>query len=105
MARWIAALFLGLVTTSALRADDGPWWRRCRDCPRGDYSPLHYWAPGWYELRAQIHRVNLDQYPPGPEPSVAPSYEYQRYPCPATPPAPSSPYANPAAYYGRTTTP
>src|ERR1700689_1929456 len=46
--------------------DDGP---RCRNCPAGDYSVLHYWFPGWYEARAEFHPKNFDQYPPRPAPA------------------------------------
>jgi hypothetical protein len=47
----------------------------------------------------------LDQYPPGPEPSVQPSYETTRYRCRTAPSMPMSPYADPAAYYGRSVVP
>ena len=75
-------------------------------CPRSDYSILHYWAPSLFQARAQLHNASrLDQYPPGPSPSVSPSYEFNRYKCPSIPPTPSSPYADPAGYFGRTVTP
>jgi hypothetical protein len=91
-----------LLAGSCLAGPDGDGFGRpCRDCPRGEYSPLHYWAPALSYVRAYVHPSYLDQYPPGPSPSVAPSYDVRKYPCPATPPMPSSPYADPAAYYGR----
>jgi hypothetical protein len=79
----------------------GWFWQPGPNCDRGVYSPLHYWAPTVYWVRDYCRPSNLDQYPPGPNPPIAPSYEFQRYCCPSTPPAPSSPYANPTAYYGR----
>jgi hypothetical protein len=79
----------------------GWWWHPAPDCPRGAYSPLHYWAPSAYQLRAQIHPSNVDQFAPGPTPSVPPIYEIEKMPCRSTPPTPMSPYADPDGYYGR----
>jgi hypothetical protein len=80
---------------------DGSWfWRPARDCPRGQYSPMHYWAPSAYQLRAQVHPSNLNQYPPGPSAGVPPSFAYECYRCPSLPPLPSLPYSNPEAYFG-----
>ena len=87
-----------LAGTGFADGDDGP---RCRNCPPGDYSILHYWFPGWYEARAEFHPKNFDQYPPGPSPSVPPTYQYGKHRCPGVAPAPSSPYADPESYYGR----
>jgi hypothetical protein len=73
-----------------------------RDCDRhGAYSILHYWWPELYRARAHIHPSSLDQYPPGPAPGVVPEYMYFRYRCPYIAPMPTSPYADPASYYGR----
>lgn len=83
-------------------ADDSCDSRTGRGCPPGNYSPMHYWTPAWYELRSFIRPVNFDQYAPGPNPPVAPSYLYNKYRCPAVTPAPSTPYGNPDAYFGRT---
>ncbi len=91
-----------LATPGFADGDDGP---RCRNCPAGSYSVLHYWFPGWYEARAEFHPKNFDQYPPGPLPSVPPSYLYSKSRCPGVAPAPSSPYANPETYYGRAIAP
>src|SRR5580765_7019965 len=77
------------------------WWWPARDCPRGQYSPCHYWTPELYVLRSCFCPSNLEQCPPGPFPPGMPTYEYCKYCCPATGPIVSSPYANPAAYYGR----
>jgi hypothetical protein len=103
-------LLLGLLVPAPALAGPflGEWgwcWQPSRDCPRGDYSPLHYWAPTVYRVRACLHPSNLDQYPPGPHPPVPATYEYHRYCCPTTPPAPTSPYADPVGYYGRPITP
>ncbi len=99
----LALLTGGLIAGTALAGPEDCGWRG-RDCPRSDYSILHYWWPELYRARAYVHPSNLDQYPPGPSPSVAPSYEVNRYRCPSIPAMPSSPYADPAAYYGRSLT-
>jgi hypothetical protein len=103
--RAIGVLLLALLAPGTAAA--GPyfgewgWWYHPKDCPRGWYSPLHYWAAELYRARACLRPPNLDQYPPGPCQPVAPSFDISRHRCPATFPAPSSPYADPAAYYGR----
>jgi hypothetical protein len=98
-------LLLALLAPSPALAGPylGEWgwfWKPAPDCPRSQYSPLHYWAPEYYELRACCRPTNLDQYPPGPYPPVAPSFMFTRYCCPTAPPMPTAPYADPAAYYG-----
>jgi len=108
-ARWAAlGLAIGLLLPSAASAGPflGDWgwcWRPAADCPRGEYSPLHYWFMEWYRIRACAHPSYLDQYPPGPCPPVTAAYEDLRFPCRSTPPAPATPYATPGAYYGRPT--
>jgi hypothetical protein len=76
-----------------------------RDCPRSEYSIHHYWAPTLYQVRACIRPSYLDEYPPGPAEPVPASIDYTRYRCRTTPSTPSSPYADPASYYGRPITP
>ncbi len=71
------------------------------DCPKGEYCPLHYWAPGIYKVRANVHPSNLDQYTAGPCPPVAAATETIKYPCRTVGPAPTAPYAAPAEYFGR----
>jgi hypothetical protein len=104
---WRAAvvLMLGLLAPTPALAGPylgewGAWWRPARDCPRGCYSPLHYWLPTAYQLRAQVHPSSLDQYPPGPV-CVTPTYEINCYRCRTAPGAPTAPYADPESYYGR----
>jgi hypothetical protein len=106
--RWQVALALlfGLLAPSPAPAGPlfGDWgwlWHPAPNCPRGQYSPLHYWTPGVYYAREYVHPSNLDQYPPGPCPPVAPSFDFNRYPCRTVPPMPSAPYADPNSYYGR----
>jgi hypothetical protein len=110
--RWrlLLGLLLGLLLPSVAQAGPffGDWgwlWHRPHDCDRGVYSPAHYWAPSWYYARAHFHPSNLDQYPPGPFPPVPATFAFQRYRCPSTPPAPSSPYADPTGFYGRPVAP
>jgi hypothetical protein len=100
------ALFLGLLLPSSALAGPffGDWgwcWHQGRDCPRGEYSPLHYWTPEIYKVRACLRPSNLDQYPPGPFPPIPPTFEYFTYRCRSLPPMPTTPYADPPAYYGR----
>jgi hypothetical protein len=100
---WLAALVLalGLLAPAPARAEWLLYDLLHPYCDHGVYSPSHYWTPGIWYLREFCHPVNLDQYPPGPYPPVAPGYRITRYPCPYTPPAPSAAYADPAAYYER----
>jgi hypothetical protein len=100
-----ALLAQGTAQAGPFFGDWGWCWHQARDCPRGQYSPLHYWTPMLYRARADVHRPNLDQYPPGPEPSVPPSYETTKYRCRTAPSMPKIPYADPAAYYGRSVIP
>src|SRR5262249_24057752 len=98
--------FLGFIMPSTLLAGPylGDWgwcWHQARDCPRGDYSPLHYWTPGLYKLRAYVHPSNVDQYPPGPTPPLPVPSQPTTYPSRTLPAAPTAPYAVPAASHGR----
>jgi len=74
-----------------------------RDCPRTEYSPLHYWTPALYQVRACIRPSNLDQYPPGVPTPVMIDMTKSR--CRTLPPMATSPYADPAAYFGRPVVP
>jgi hypothetical protein len=103
---WAVVFGLGLLAPSPAQAGPffGEWswfWHPAPDCPRGQYSHLHYWAPEIYYVRKHLHPSNLNQYPPGPCPPVPPSYIFNPYPCRTLPPMPSVPYADPASYYGR----
>jgi hypothetical protein len=104
--RLMCVLLFGLLLPSSAMAGPyfGEWscfWRPSPDCPRGLYSPCHYWLPEYYELRSCCRPVNIDQYPPGPTPPVAPSYLVNKWCCPTAPAAPTAPYADPSGYYGR----
>lgn len=98
-------ILLGLAVAMPASAwadpDCGTPRHRSPDCPRSMYSPLHYWAPTWYRLRATVHPSSLDQYPPGPFPTVPAPVEITRHKCRAIPPGPGTPYADPAGYFGR----
>ncbi|HYT95550.1 MAG TPA: hypothetical protein VEL76_42920 [Gemmataceae bacterium] len=85
--------------------DWGWFWHQAPGCPRGNYSPLHYWAPQIYRARAFLHPSNLDQYPPGPCPPVPPTFQFSRERCRTLPPMPTAPYADPTTYYGRAIAP
>src|ERR1043165_659630 len=58
-----ALLIVSLLgSSSEIRAEP-----RCKDeCPRSQYSRLHYWTPTLYQVRAYICPSRLYQYPPGP---------------------------------------
>jgi len=106
LTRFCAVLTLALTVSSVAQAGPflGEWscfWRPARYCPKGCYSPAHYWIPECYVLRSCFCPSNLDQYPPGPSPSPPLRIERICYPCQTLPPMPSSPYADPTAYYGR----
>jgi hypothetical protein len=101
---WVLLLALLMPGTAAAGPFLGEWdwcWHEAHDCLRGSYHWLHYWAPQLYRVRACVHPSNLDQYAPGPSPPVLPTYLFDKYRCRTTPPAPSPPYADPTAYYGR----
>lgn len=100
-----AAVVIALLTPALSWAGPylGEWgwcWHRAKDCPRGAYSPLHYWAPELYKIRANVHPSNLNQFPPGPYPAVAPTFQTTKFPCPIAPPMVPTPYQDPAGYYG-----
>ena len=99
---WKTSMVLVLALLAPTAALAGP---DCRDCPRNDYTRLHYWAPTLFLVRSHIHPSYLDQYPPGPSVCVPPTHEITKYKCRAIPPTAPSPYADPAAYYGRPITP
>jgi hypothetical protein len=107
--RLAVLLFLCLIPDSVLAGPYlGEWdwmWHPDRDCPRGEYSPLHYWVPGYYWVRRNVHPSNLDQFPSGPDAPVNPNFEFTKYRCPSAPPVPSDPYSDPSGYYGRPGTP
>jgi hypothetical protein len=105
--RYRALLVLSIALLAPSAASAGPYfgewgwfWQAAPDCPCGEYSPWHYWAPEMYRLRGCLHPSNLDQYPPGIPGVPAPIF-LVKYPCRTAPPAPTAPYADPVAYYGR----
>ncbi|MSQ93106.1 MAG: hypothetical protein EXR98_00965 [Gemmataceae bacterium] len=105
--RWLAAAMVvfALLAPGPVRAgpylgDWGWWWQASRDCSHGCYSPLHYWMPTAHQLRAHVQPANLDQYPPGSDPCIPTTYQFNTYRCRSAPPPPSAPYADQEAYYG-----
>jgi hypothetical protein len=103
---WSATLMLLMLVLGPRSAQAGPFlgdWSWCwspqsKDCSPSLYCPLHWWTPTLYRAHAWFCPANLDSYPPGLP--VQPTFVFQRYPCQSTPPAPSPPYADPAAFYG-----
>ena len=59
----------GLAEAGPFFGDLGSFCFGGKDCPPGEYCPLHYWTPGLYRIRANVHPSNLDQFSPGPYPS------------------------------------
>jgi hypothetical protein len=105
---WALVVLLGLLTPVPALAQsywDGccGWWRRGPECPPYLYSPCHYWTPEVYKVRACCRPSLLDQFPPGPCAGLPIRFEYTKHRCTTVPPMPTSPYANPAAYYSLTT--
>jgi hypothetical protein len=105
-ARWWLAVAL-LLALGSVPASAGPYlgewswcWHPAPGCPHGEYSPLHYWAPDLYKLRACVHPSSVDQYPPGPYPPVDPSFLAFKSPCQAALPQAPLPYVDPNGYYG-----
>ena len=100
------AAALALTLTLSAFASAGPFfgdWCPPHDCPPGDYCSLHFMLPGYYRLRACVHPSNVDQYPDGV--SVTGNSEMAKVRCRTQPALPSTPYADPASYYGRSMTP
>jgi hypothetical protein len=100
------AAALAISMTLGAIASAGPFfgdWCPPKDCPPGDYCSLHFMMPGIYRLRACVCPSNVDQYPDGACITGSPSMLKQ--PCRTQPAMPSTPYADPAAYYGRPMTP
>src|SRR5690349_20321895 len=93
--RWLAlAMVVGMM--APMTATAGPylgewswWWQPERTCPRGTYSPLHYFMPTAYQVRAAVRPAYLDQFPPGPADDIAPSFDTECYRCPSIPPTPT----------------
>jgi hypothetical protein len=85
---WLVGLLVsvGLVWPTSSFAG-GLFWHD--DCPKPDYSPLHYWAPTLYRCRAYHHDPQYI-YPPLLEPRITPGCHIQRFPCPPVPPAVSA---------------
>jgi hypothetical protein len=100
--RLFAALAVGLCFLTTASAGPPYYigeWGWLQHCPTGDYSFLHYWTPGLFRVRANVHPANVDQYVPAPAVPIAGSFDKQ--PCMPRAPAPTLPYANPESYYGR----
>jgi hypothetical protein len=91
---WLAALVLG-ICLSGTRAEAGLFahW----PCPNS-YSPAHYWVPGLYTAKANLHPKTAILYPVDHYPGLPIDYAITHYPCPGVDPAllyAHSPYALP----------
>ena len=81
------ALALTALLALSVPAGAGPLGKHEPGCPPASYSPLHYWAPNLYRLRAWFHAPAAYHYPPARYPHIAPQFEILTYPCPAEEPA------------------
>jgi hypothetical protein len=59
----------------------------CGDCPRPDYSPIHYWVPRAVKVHDCLHGPRLPVYGPEIHPEVPPGTYTIQFPCPAAAPA------------------
>ncbi len=105
---WAFLLLVVLAVPGTTQAGPyfGDWgwcWKPAPDCPRGEYSCWHYWAPTAYWVKYCCHPANVDSYVPGLPVPVGALTQPSR--CRTLPPMPSPPYADPAGYYGRAITP
>jgi hypothetical protein len=103
-------VLLGMFTGSIAHAGPflGDWgwcWNPAPGCPPRLYSALHYQAPGIYRVRGWVHPSYLDQFAPGPSPTPPAPIQFEPSACRSIPPAPTAPYANPAAFFGRPSSP
>jgi len=57
------------------------------DCPKSSYSPLHYWNPTLYRLRACVKTPTISNYASDRYPELPNPYQITPFPCPAAPPA------------------
>lgn len=85
--RTLWALTLAIVFVATAPIEAAPPGKNGPACPPVVYSPLHYWAPGLYRLRAWFHAPRISPYPVARCPHSTSSYEILTYPCPAEEPA------------------
>ena len=67
-AGWLSVLALVLLAPALVHGDPpcGGDGTSRRDCPRSEYSPLHYWAPSLYPVRAPLFSVESGSIPARP---------------------------------------
>ncbi|MCC6421736.1 MAG: hypothetical protein IT429_26255 [Gemmataceae bacterium] len=93
---WLAVLVIGGWLVGSPGAGAG--WLFHRNCPPSSYSPLHYWLPGAYTARANLHPQRGIHYPTDHYPGLPVAVTITGYPCPPVSPAAlygHSPYAIP----------
>jgi hypothetical protein len=84
----LAALTFGVgLSATGTAAAEWPWerLRQKHECGRGDYSPLHYWAPTLYRL-SRLHSPRVPMNAADRYPGLPASYQITTYPCPYAPP-------------------
>jgi hypothetical protein len=100
----VVVLLVGLLMPGTVSAGPyiGEWgycWKPAKDCPKGGYCWLHYWAPAVYRVKYCLFPAHVDGYPPGvPVPTT---WQLQPDVCRTRPPMPTDPYGDPAGFYGR----
>ncbi len=100
----VLVLCVGLLLPATSQAgpyigDFGYCWKPAKECPKGEYSFLHYWTPTMYRAIYHFLPAHLDQYPPGLP--VALSWQAVPSACRTEAPIPTPEYADPAGFFGR----
>jgi hypothetical protein len=88
---FLSAALLGTVLLLPTHGQAG-WFTGCSgnegtDCPRREYSALHYWFPTLWNVHARHHAPEVPMCAPDRAPGIPYSYKIRNFPCPAVEPA------------------
>jgi hypothetical protein len=95
----LALLIPGRAPAGPYIGDFGWCWKPAKDCPKGQYSFLHYWTPLLIRFAQEVFPANVDSYAPGLPVDLSWQIEPSR--CRTMPPVPTPAYADPAGFFGR----
>jgi hypothetical protein len=88
--RGLLALGAGLLWANVSLAGPFGWFNSVPpDCPPGDYSPWHYWAPTLYKVHVRCHGLPgepVSLYADESSFQVTPGYLFLPSRCPSAPP-------------------